>query len=305
MNIVVFHIDALQPAYIGAYGCDWVATPSLDSLAARGVVFDQHFAAVPEAPPKAHPLQRVGLEITTLTSLLPQWKLTAKDLAKYFDDEPDDESESAEPWLDTLPDHIDDNDDATFEQLQRTYAAAVTKADVKLAKLLSKHGDGVVIVTSGRGIALGEHGYVGFPTSLHEELVHLPLIIAWPDGRHAGRRVSALTQPMDLAPTIAELLGAPWTPEGEPVTHGRNLLPLIESPLATLRSSVLIRNGEAIGIRTPNWYYLSDSRFDECRLFVKPDDRWEVNDVHRHHPAICEELESLLAKHATTSQVAK
>ena len=46
VHIVVVSIDALQPAYLGAYGNEWIETPTFDGWAARGVVFDQHFADV-------------------------------------------------------------------------------------------------------------------------------------------------------------------------------------------------------------------------------------------------------------------
>ena len=46
MKIVFVSIDALRPAYLGAYGNEWVETPTFDDWAARGVVFDQHFVDV-------------------------------------------------------------------------------------------------------------------------------------------------------------------------------------------------------------------------------------------------------------------
>ena len=58
----------------------------------------------------------------------------------------------------------------------------------------------VWILTAGRGFPLGEHETIGFAAGeLHEELVHLPLMLRWPNVEHAGERTSALTQPMDLA----------------------------------------------------------------------------------------------------------
>lgn len=297
MQVVVIHIDALQPAYIGAYGCDWVETPALDALAARGVVFDQHFANDLTGTGGNSPVQPSDrCRVVELNSLRPPWTLTAKDLGNYFSDEPDDGDETVEPWLDPLPPRIDEKDDSTFQRLQCTYAAAIRKMDAKLGTLLKKHRDSMLLVTSGRGLALGEHNEVGFADSLHEELVHLPLLMAWPDDRYSGRRVSALTQPFDLAPTIAGILGEPWSLDDDPVAHGCSLLPLIESPLSIIRSYAVARHGQSIGIRSPAWYYLRDSR-DEPRLFAKPDDRWEVNEVHRQHPAVGEEMENALLKY--------
>ncbi len=44
MKILVFIARGLQAAYVGCYGNSWVVTPTLDRLAAEGVVFDQHYA---------------------------------------------------------------------------------------------------------------------------------------------------------------------------------------------------------------------------------------------------------------------
>lgn len=47
MNAIVIVIRGLSAWATGPYGCRWVETPSLDGLAARGVVYDLHFAAHP------------------------------------------------------------------------------------------------------------------------------------------------------------------------------------------------------------------------------------------------------------------
>src|SRR5689334_19823845 len=59
MRILVVVVDGLQPAFLGAYGNEWVATPFVDRWAAEGVVFDHHFADCPE-PDAAHRAWRTG-----------------------------------------------------------------------------------------------------------------------------------------------------------------------------------------------------------------------------------------------------
>src|SRR4051812_7712076 len=44
MKVLVIVARGLQTAYLGCYGNPWIETPAVDALAARGVVFDQHFA---------------------------------------------------------------------------------------------------------------------------------------------------------------------------------------------------------------------------------------------------------------------
>jgi arylsulfatase A-like enzyme len=342
MKVVLVTIDALQPAYLGPYGNEWIETPTFDRLAAGGVVFDQHFADVPSAdtrswrtgghaalPPEpatdlCRKLEESGVRITSvrrgrrtpladlstadralvtlnLGNLLPPWKLPAKTLAPFFAAEPADDDEETpplEPWLDGLPPQIDDDDAETFARIQNTYAAAVAQLDAHLGKIVAdsaEHGwaNAVWVVTSDRGLALGEHGTAGFPTSLHEELVHLPLLVFWPDGTHAGRRVSTLTQPMDLAPTIAEFFGISWPGASDSLTTGRSLLPLVHSPHSLLRSHAVTLAGAGIGVRSADWYWMRAEPGATARLFVKPDDRWEVNDVCQQHGDACDELEGV------------
>jgi hypothetical protein len=42
---LVIVVRGLSPAMLGAYGNEWIHTPTIDRFAARGVVYDQHFAS--------------------------------------------------------------------------------------------------------------------------------------------------------------------------------------------------------------------------------------------------------------------
>jgi hypothetical protein len=97
-------------------------------------------------------------------------------------------------------------------------------------------------------------------------LIHVPLIVVWPQGDQAGRRVSELTSTRDLGPAIAEL-----------VANAACARSIFLPP----RERIEIADGSARGIRTRDWYLLTDP--SGTRLFVKPDDRWEVNDVASQH----------------------
>jgi len=278
-----------------------------------------------------------------LSALLPPWTVSDEILEAYFapppeeeDDEDEEEGEHAageylgeeeeiEPLLAPEGGAIDPADDVTFRRIQTTFAAAVTQLDLKLEELLSAVGDDVlVIVTSDRGQALGERGVVGsvrpwlVDHRLHEEIVHVPLILAGP-GCPAGRRIEALTASVDLAPTLAAHFGVPL--EGE--VHGHDLHPAVigEEPslrdylclgqesLLDLREAVsmpaadlqaLMANHQRPAewaIRTPDWSLRLPIHGDEAgtrRLYVKPDDRYEVNDVSQAHFEQADALERTL-----------
>lgn len=277
MHVVVIALDGVQPAYLGPYGCEWLETPTWDRWAARGVVFDAHFAEAPNAPAptwETGPLEAAGVAVG-------HGLRSAAKLAK---------SPNAVLFIDVPP--LNAPTDGDFAERQDAYAAAIVKLDSRLEKLetdLAERGwgDAVIFVTACRGCPLGEHDVIGLPGPLHEEFIHLPLMMAWPDGQHSGRRTSALTQPMDLMPTLFELFGV----DGDAVITGRSLLPLVRSPLAIVRPHALIADSAAIGVRTPDWYFLQSN--DSARLFVKPDDRWEMHDVAGQHEDVVESLRAL------------
>src|SRR5207245_6723663 len=137
-------------------------------------------------------------------ALLPPWSVPEELLEEFFQSEDDaddgdeadaEESAAVEPWTGEPPDRVDSDDDETFQRLQRTYAAAVATLDDALGRLrkdCDRAGwtDAVWLLGSDAGFPLGEHGAVGpARAGLHEELVHLPLVLVWPGEEHAGLRV--------------------------------------------------------------------------------------------------------------------
>src|SRR5262249_37389908 len=145
-----------------------------------------------------------------------------------------------------------------------TFAGAVSYVDAGVGVLLEEldrlglTNDCAVILTADHGQALGEHGFCGpYHPWLHDELIHVPLLIRLPGRPAEGARVSALTQTVDLTPTLLELFGLPVPPG----LHGRSLLPLSrEEREAAPREHVCcaLRIGEAVEacLRTLRWSLL-------------------------------------------------
>jgi hypothetical protein len=246
--------------------------------------------------------------------LFPSWPIDQSN-ADYFSGHAADDDESQVTPIEPLPDPelglLDPSDESTFERLQRTYAAAVTLLDCELQKLWDQlrqedfYDSLMIIVTTDRGFPLGEHGLVGESRPwLHEELVHLPLIIRLPHRVGAGGRIGALTQPVDLMATLLEAFDLPSVD-----CHGSSLLPLIRGEQERIRDfacSGLEKGGEVeYGLRTRDWAFLlpeqSGGAHEMSRvlprnrqLYVKPDDRWEVNSVMQHETEVAEVLEQTL-----------
>lgn len=252
-----------------------------------------------------------------VASLLPPWYVPAEIQQAYFSEDEhdeeaneDEEGEMIEPLarFTELPTAgpIDRGDDHLYLSLQTSYAAAVSSVDAGIGQLLQaldglEGGDDILlIVTTDVGQNLGEHGIIGTCRPwLHDELIHLPLLLRLPGAAEAGRRVAALTQSVDLAPTLAEWFGVPLAD-----VHGRSLLPLARGEVESIRPYAYsgLQVGEAIeyALRTPEWAFLlpihpnADDAERSPQLYVKPDDRWEVNNVLQHHFDLAEQLERTL-----------
>ncbi|MDB5312871.1 MAG: hypothetical protein JWO38_7073 [Gemmataceae bacterium] len=214
------------------------------------------------------------------------------------------------PFADPPTGPFDKSDLAAWEWLHQTFAAVVTTLDAELGRLFDElrprglDQTAAWVVTSDLGYPLGEHGQVGLHRPwLHEELVHIPLLVRLPGAVEAGRRVSGFSQPADLCPTLLDLFGT-GPPAGQ--GGGHSLLPLTRGdlePVRTAACSGLELNGIAEwAVRTDGWAFLlpgAQPEGDPPRaplLFEKPDDRWEVNDLGPSRAETAEELAELLRR---------
>ncbi len=242
-------------------------------------------------------------------TLTPPWLLDDDVLDAYFDE--DDAEERLTPWPDP-PMTCATLDEAEIVTLQNTYAAVVTFFDAQLGRVLDhvkSRPDLLICVTARAGLPLGEHGMIGAPRPwLHAELVHVPMILRLPGGTDAGMRIAALTQPVDLTATLLEARGAPIPP-----MHGRSLWPLLRQETPAVRpcavSSLSVDRFESWLLRSPDWSFHLPTRQLEAseplkpKLFVKPEDRWEVNDLWQQQVDRADEFERVLrAFIATLSQ---
>jgi len=96
------------------------------------------------------------------------------------------------------------------------------------------------IVTSDHGEAFGEHGHAWHGRSTYDEVCHIPLLIRFPGEKFAGARIGALTQSVDLLPTIFDLLMARYPAEG---IQGGSLLPLLAGTSQSATDYVYCRGG--------------------------------------------------------------
>jgi arylsulfatase A-like enzyme len=164
----------------------------------------------------------------------------------------------------------------------------------------------LVVLMGVRGFPLGEHLRIGgIDQRLYGEQLHVPWLIRFPDGRGALARSHALTSHLDLLPTIVDFSsnGADaMAASGD----GTSILPLIAEMQPPQRDWLLSTNSaSSSALRTANWCLRRDAivrpdRVDRAdappvaELFVRPDDRWEANDIAKLCPEVVEQLTEAL-----------
>jgi arylsulfatase A-like enzyme len=185
----------------------------------------------------------------------------------------------------------------------------------------------LLILTAAGGMPESVSSPDSLPNPLPEPLrplaecaVHTPLLVRAAGG-HGGLRQSSLVQTADLVPTLLEWFGI--STEGV-ACDGRSLLPLLREDVPTGgRDAVCFGDGpHCCGIRTRDFCLMSPRVAEETcaelelgnstvdppgvRLFVKPDDPWEVHNVAEQEPEtvarLLERLREFVARRATGSE---
>ncbi|MBL9124377.1 MAG: sulfatase-like hydrolase/transferase [Planctomycetaceae bacterium] len=190
---------------------------------------------------------------------------------------------------------------------RRAYAAQIVVLDRCLGALREAlvesawGGNTLLVILGARGFPLGEHRQLGWPRwHLHDELIHFPWSCRFPDHTAAALRTPALVQPADLPATLAEWHGLPPAGEGSfaPPGWGRSLWPLVQGEVEQVRDRVLTTTGAGeFVLRTPAWMLRKlpvGAAPRDTELFVKPDDRWEVNEIGDRCPEVLAEMDARL-----------
>lgn len=82
----------------------------------------------------------------------------------------------------------------------------------------------LVIVFGDHGDEFYEHGTTGHGHTLYNELIHIPLILRWPEEIPQNKRINTLVSQVDIMPTILDYLDIKYNR----LMQGRNLRCLIE-----------------------------------------------------------------------------
>lgn len=164
------------------------------------------------------------------------------------------------------------NPEHGLEHLRKTYAATATMTDkwfgrfIETLKENDMYEDTMIILTTDHGHLLGEHGWTA-KNNMHvyNEIAHIPLFIHMPQGQGAGTEINALTQNMDIMPTLCDFFDLE-TPES---VKGKSLLPLINGEAETLREACIYGwFGKAVNVTDGKYTYLRNpQRADNSRCY--------------------------------------
>jgi len=135
------------------------------------------------------------------------------------------------------------------------YYACVSCTDAQIGRVLDEldrlglSDNTIVVLWGDHGWNLGEHGlwckHCNFETSLHS-----PLIVSGP-GMKAGAKTNALTEYLDIYPSLCELCGLP-APEH---LEGKSFVPLLKNPNQQWKEAVYSRYFNGDSVKTDRYRY--------------------------------------------------
>ncbi len=145
-------------------------------------------------------------------------------------------------------------------QLIRAYHASASYTDAQIGKVLRElrrlglEGNTIVVLWGDHGWHLGDQS-LGCKHTNFEVADRAPLIISAPGQKHAGASTDALSEFVDIYPTLCELAGLPM-PDG---LEGTSLKPVMDNPERPWKAAAFSQypRGKAMGysMRTPRYRY--------------------------------------------------
>ena len=191
------------------------------------------------------------------------------------------------------------NDALSTDEIRARYIKEVEYVDRYIGELIEAleraglYEESVIVFTSDHGEALGERGVIGHVQNLHDEMLHVPLIIKLPQGDERAERLaeqqSALVSHVDLVPTLLALVGLPPL-EGQ---RGHSLLDRQAAPhIAQTHKPEAKR--DSVSLRDADFKMILDPESGELSMFDLGRDPGEAVDVFASRNAEREDWPEML-----------
>ncbi|MCI0445316.1 sulfatase-like hydrolase/transferase [bacterium] len=206
-----------------------------------------------------------------------------------------------------------------FEILTALYQNDVNYVDSVIGEIIQdfRHrnllDNTLVIFTSDHGEHFGENGLMSHELSLYDVLIHVPLVIRFPNRNHAGTRIKETVQTIDIFPSVLRFLKS----ESKLDLQGFSLLPdfferknhpyafseynnlraadKMKRRFPDLPDSPIWRTKVLKSVRTEDWKFIWST--DGIReLYSIANDPYEKNNLAQSNPEQIKKMQEILAK---------
>ncbi|MBL9188682.1 MAG: sulfatase [Opitutaceae bacterium] len=195
-------------------------------------------------------------------------------------------------------------------QCLHAYLAAISYVDAQVGRLLDALDETglakntVVVFWGDHGYYMGEHSWWGGKHNNYHGATRVPLIVAIPGQKTAGRHATGFVELVDLYPSLVELCGLP-PPRDAAGLEGTSFAPLLASdPDREWKKAAFsqYRRGGHLGtaMETDRWRYVEWRKGDELvarELYDRRADAAENQNLatRPEHAAVIAQLEKQLA----------
>jgi arylsulfatase A-like enzyme len=198
----------------------------------------------------------------------------------------------------------------TLAEIRQRYAQEVAFVDHEIGALITRLEESgrldrtLLVFTSDHGEGLGDHDHVGHISQLYDTLIRVPLILVYPGRIPPGGVIDDTVSLVDVAPTVAELLGL----QLEADTRGRSLVALLEGGGLPERSVIAETYrpeaySDKAAIISRGFKYIWSRRDHEwVELYDLARDPNEQRDLSQERPELLSELSGALDRELESSQ---
>jgi arylsulfatase A-like enzyme len=186
-------------------------------------------------------------------------------------------------------DFLKEIDEIQWQKIKRYYMALVSHVDECVGKILNTleeeglKDNTIVLFTSDHGEFLGDHGRIQKGRPGHDCIIKVPLLLRYPKHIAKGLRLEALTEGVDMLPTILDFCGI----QSPDFLQGKSWLPILQQRTTEHKDEIIMEyfdpcyNDRPLlchtTIRTKQYkYYLSDV---EEGLYDMQKDPYELDNV--------------------------
>ena len=158
-------------------------------------------------------------------------------------------------------------------------------ADLKKRGL---YDNALIIVVADHGEHFGEHGQY-LHQHIYEGALHVPLIVKFPKGEHAGVRYSPMVRLEDLMPTVLDVLGLP-----SPESDGQSLRAMLRGTVTPSKTAYAQRFAFR-AVRNSEWKFIRDLSDENApELYKIATDPKETENLYESAPDVAGQLNTEL-----------